>query len=78
MKKILSLLLVFFLTSCETVSDFSMPNLGMPDLNQYKMNPFSKDKSVQEKCSIPMILADAIPSVILAVASALSSSDKFL
>ena len=60
MKKILSLLLVFFLTSCETVSDFSMPNLGMPDLNQYKMNPFSKDKSVQEKCSIPMILADAI------------------
>tara|TARA_B110000444_G_C18842102_1_gene599578 strand:- start:2213 stop:2725 length:513 start_codon:yes stop_codon:yes gene_type:complete len=37
-----------------------MPNLGMPDLNQYKMNPFSKDKSPEKQCSTPMILADAI------------------
>ena len=60
MKKIISLLLIIFLTSCETVSDFSMPNLGMPDLNQYKINPFNKTVSDEKKCPSPMILADAI------------------
>ena len=35
MKKFLPIILVLFLSACETVSDFSMPNLGMPDLTKY-------------------------------------------
>ena len=60
MKKLLSFLLIFFLTSCETVSDFSMPNLGMPDLAKYNINPFSKNVTQELTCPKPMILADAI------------------
>ncbi len=60
MKKLLSFLLIFFLTSCETVSDFSMPNLGMPDLAKYNINPFSKNDAQELACPKPMILADAI------------------
>ncbi len=60
MKKLLSFLLIFFLTSCETVSDFSMPNLGMPDLAKYNINPFSRNTSQDFACPKPMILADAI------------------
>tara|TARA_B100000676_G_C17619427_1_gene600892 strand:+ start:57 stop:635 length:579 start_codon:yes stop_codon:yes gene_type:complete len=60
MKKILSFLLIFFLTSCETVSDFNMPNLGMPDLAKYNINPFTRNASQEPTCSKPMILADAI------------------
>ena len=60
MKKLLSFLLIFFLTSCETVSDFSMPNLGMPDLAKYNINPFSKNVAQEITCPKPMILADAI------------------
>ena len=60
MKKLLSFLLIFFLTSCETVSDFSMPNLGMPDLAKYNINPFSRNAAQEIACPKPMILADAI------------------
>ena len=60
MKKLLSFLLIFFLTSCETVSDFSMPNLGMPDLAKYNINPFSRNAAQELTCPKPMILADAI------------------
>ena len=60
MKKLLSFLLIFFLTSCETVSDFSMPNLGMPDLAKYNINPFSRNSAQELTCPKPMILADAI------------------
>ena len=60
MKKLLSFLLIFFLTSCETVSDFSMPNLGMPDLAKYNINPFSRNAAQEFTCPKPMILADAI------------------
>ena len=60
MKKLLSFLLIFFLTSCETVSDFSMPNLGMPDLAKYNINPFARNAARELTCPKPMILADAI------------------
>ena len=60
MKKLLSFLLILLLTSCETVSDFSVPNLGMPDLAKYNINPFSRNNSKELTCPKPMILADAI------------------
>ena len=60
MKKLLSFLLILLLTSCETVSDFSVPNLGMPDLAKYNINPFSRNDSEELTCPKPMILADAI------------------
>ena len=60
MKKLLSFLLILLLTSCETVSDFSVPNLGMPDLAKYNINPFSRNDSKELTCPKPMILADAI------------------
>ena len=60
MKKLLSFLLIFFLTSCETVSDFSMPNLGMPDLAKYNITPYSRNAAQEIACPKPMILADAI------------------
>ena len=60
MKKFLPIILVLFLSACETVSDFSMPNLGMPDLTKYNINPFNKNVSEEVICPKPMILADAI------------------
>ena len=60
MKKLLSFLLIFFLTSCETVSDFSMPNLGMADLAKYNINRYSRNAAQELTCPKPMILADAI------------------
>ena len=56
--RLIILLLPVFLTGCETVSDLSMPNLGMPDLTKYSLNPFSKDEVIP--CPNAMILADAV------------------
>jgi hypothetical protein len=52
------LFIPFFLVGCETVSDLSMPNLGMPDLSKYNLGIFSKDKTIS--CPSAMILADAV------------------
>ena len=60
MKKFFPIILVLFLSACETVSDFSMPNLGMPDLTKYNINPFNKNVTEEVICPKPMILADAI------------------
>ncbi|MFQ3361210.1 MAG: hypothetical protein ACKVLI_01895 [Alphaproteobacteria bacterium] len=54
------LFILFFLVGCESVSDLSMPNLGMPDLSKYKLNPFSEDKTSSISCPSAMILADAV------------------
>ena len=37
-----------------------MPNLGMPDLAKYNINPFSRNAAQEFTCPKPMILADAI------------------
>tara|TARA_B100001057_G_C22261523_1_gene723437 strand:- start:34 stop:543 length:510 start_codon:yes stop_codon:yes gene_type:complete len=37
-----------------------MPNLGMPDLAKYNINPFSRNTTEELSCPKPMILADAI------------------
>ncbi len=60
MKKFIPIILVLMLSACETVSDFSMPNLGMPDLSKYNINPFNKNAAEEVVCPKPMILADAI------------------
>jgi len=58
LNRLLILLAPLFLVGCETVSDISMPNLGMPDLSKYTLNPFSDDKPIP--CPSALILADAL------------------